>query len=262
MVTTRLYRAEGVVLKSAPTGEGDLVVTLYTQEAGKLRAMAWGARKTTSRKMGHLEPLSRVELALTRGANLDTINQVQGLESFQGLRSSLESISRGFYVAELVDGFGAEGSPNPDMYFLFLDTLRFLDASPDGEMALPFFELHMLKACGFMPELYHCVECRQSLSPGEHRFCVALGGVLCLRCAPSGPRIFPLSLQVLKTLRFLDRNPISSLSGIRFQEPFRGELKGLLGDVTRYWLDREVRAGAFLDHLDRSRKQKPIAREG
>ena len=74
MPSGRLYRTEGIVLKTAPLGEGDLLVTLVAEDGSKLRAMAWGARKLTSRKMGHLETLTRVDLALSRGRNMDTIN--------------------------------------------------------------------------------------------------------------------------------------------------------------------------------------------
>ena len=206
MPRPRSYRSEVVVLKSAPIGEAGLIVTLYSRDAGKLRAVARGARKPSGKMVGHLEPLNKVELAVvrSRSGGLDTITQAQIVELFTSLKGNLEGISRGIYVAELVDGFGAEGSPNGELYSLLVDTLRFLDDLGNGELALRYFELQLLKCSGFMPELYRCVECRKELSPGNHLFSPEAGGTLCPDCTPAA-RIMRLSVQALKVMRFLDR---------------------------------------------------------
>ena len=70
-MVARTYRTEGIVLRSFPTGEGGLIVALLQSDGAKLRAMAWGARKLTSRKIGHLEPLTRVEASFSRGRGMD-----------------------------------------------------------------------------------------------------------------------------------------------------------------------------------------------
>ena len=255
MAKPRSYRCEAVVLKSIPTAEAGLIVTLYTLSAGKLRAVARGARKPTSKKRGHLEPLNRVELALatSQRAGLDTITQAQMLEGFNSLKASLQAVSRGIYLAELVDGFGAEGSANPELYTLLVDTLRFLDASPEVELALRHFELHLLKCSGFMPELYRCVECRDELRPDEHHFSPDVGGTLCLRCTPSGARIMRLSVDTLKVLRFLDRADLPELTNLRIRSGLSLELESLLSTTLKYWLDKEIRSKSFIEHLERSR---------
>ena len=61
---------EAVVLRHADWGEADRLITLYSHERGKLRAIAKGARKIRSRKAGHLEPFTRVTLQLARGHDL------------------------------------------------------------------------------------------------------------------------------------------------------------------------------------------------
>ena len=246
----RLYKTEGIVLKSAPHSEGHLLVTLLAKNGAKLRAMAWGGRKLTSRKIGHLEPLTRVDLALSRGRDLDSINQAQALESFGVLKNNLEATAKAIYLAELVDGFANEGSANVPLYSLFLDTLRMLQESPGSEVAIPYFQLKLLDVTGFMPELYRCVECREEVSPGDHRFSIDLGGVVCSRCAPSGTRISPLSLQAMKVLRFFSRSGDADLTSLRLSEPLYRELRSVLDGATGYWLDREVRSREFMDHIE------------
>jgi len=152
-------------LLGLPLGEADLLLTLYTRDAGKLRAVAKGARKTTSRLVGHFEPLTLNRLALSRGRNLDIITQAQVIDNFSDLKGNLTGLSQGLYIAELLDGFGSEAHPNPELYQLSLEALRAVGQAAASELPLRFFELHLLRVSGFMPELYDCVECRRTLEP-------------------------------------------------------------------------------------------------
>jgi DNA repair protein RecO (recombination protein O) len=249
MPRPRVYRTEAIVLKTTPLGEADSLVILYTPGLGKLRAVAKGVRRPTSRLVGHLEPLTCVELALARGQNLDIITQAQVLESFGPLKAHLTGASQGIYIAELVDGFGTEGSANPPLYSLLLDTLRFLSHSPGVELALRYFELKLLQLSGFMPELHRCVECRREPPPGQHRFSPDTGGVLCTSCSPPGCLILPLTLQAIKVLRFLRGAQLGGVARLRVSPTLGEELRSLLRATIRYWLEREVRSAAFLEHL-------------
>ena len=256
MSRPRSYRSEAVVLKSTPFGEAGLIVTLYTRDTGKLRAVVRGVRKPTSKMVGHLEPLNRVELSLakSRPGGIDTIAQAHILEGFASLKANLEAVSRGIYLAELVDGFGTEGSTSPELYSLLVETLRYLDDSPGVELALRYFELHLIKCSGFMPELYRCVECRAKLSPGEHLFSPEAGGAICTRCHPPGIRVMRLSVQALKVLRFLDRTGLPELYKLNIHGDLEEELKNLLSVTLKYWLDKEIQSKTFMEHLDRSQK--------
>ena len=64
----RTWKTEAVVLRSIRYGEADRVLHLFTLERGRVGAIAKGARKTTSRFGGRLEPFSHVELVLRQGA--------------------------------------------------------------------------------------------------------------------------------------------------------------------------------------------------
>src|SRR5438045_4093476 len=106
----RVYRCEAVVLRQRRLGEADRILTLYTPQLGKVEAVAKGVRKQTSRKAGHLEPLTLSSLLIASGRNLDIITQAETVESFLPLREDLTRLSRGMYVAELVDRFSESRS--------------------------------------------------------------------------------------------------------------------------------------------------------
>ena len=72
-----LYKEQGVVLRSVKLGEADKIVTVMTQGSGKVRAVAKGIRKTTSRFGARLEPFTHVSVMVYRGrGSLDTVSQV------------------------------------------------------------------------------------------------------------------------------------------------------------------------------------------
>lgn len=251
MAPPRTYRCEAITLKTAPLAEADLLVTLFTRERGKLRAVARGARRVSSKLMGHLEPLTQVRLSLAQGRNLDYINQAQVIDGFAELKQDLNATTKGLYIAELVDGFGSEASPNPPLYQAAEEVLKSIGLNHDSDWPLRYFEMQLLSLSGLMPELYRCVECRKTLSPDKHRFSPALGGAVCTDCRPAEAQVMPLSLRCLKVLRLLHRGPLSRVLGLKADPALAYELKSVLGATVGYWLDKEIRSTSFLEQLNR-----------
>ena len=249
MAPPRTYRCEAIILSYTPLGEADLLVTMYTRDQGKVRAVGKGARRLTSKLVGHLEPLTVVKMSMAHGRSMDIISQAEVIRSFSKLKEDLMGITKGLYLAELVDGFGAEASANPELFRLMIDTLRAVEADPASDMPLRFFEFHLLQVSGLMPELYHCVECRIELEPDAHRFSPNVGGTLCLDCSPDDAHLRPLSLRALKVLRLLDRSEIAEACTLSLDDSLAAELKSLLSTTVSYWLGKEIRSNAFLERL-------------
>jgi DNA repair protein RecO (recombination protein O) len=122
----RLYRTEAIVLRRSDFGEADRLLTLYTPEWGKLRVIAKGVRKPTSRKSGHLELFTHSRLLVAKGRNLDIVTQAETLHSFRALREDLLRTGWAYYAAELLDRFVEEGIEDRPLFNLFLATLGWL----------------------------------------------------------------------------------------------------------------------------------------
>lgn len=256
MTQPRIYRAEGLTLRKASAGEADLISSLYSREHGKMEVLARGGRRLTSKLMGHFEPLTLVRLAVVRGRSLDTVAEAEVVNAFPAVKADYASTARGLYVAELIDGFSAAASANPQLFDLALQTLDAIgrasgtaDEDLAADLPLRYFDLHLLRLSGFLPELYQCVECGADLEPERHRFAAGAGGAVCTDCATS-PEIIvrPLSLAALKVLRLLHRT--ESTDGLpRLEMPVsvRQEVHSLLTETLQHWLDRQVRSQAFLD---------------
>ena len=255
MTQPRTYHAVGLTLRKSPTGEADLVVSLYSREHGKLDVLARGARRLTSKLMGHFEPLTLVRLSIARGRALDIVAEAEVVNAFPDVKSDYASVARGLHVAELIDGFSASSAPNPPALELALQTLDAIgkqplaadDLAPD--LPLRYFDLQLLQLSGFLPELYQCVECGDELEPERHRFAAGAGGVLCADCVtPPDIVVRPLSLPALKVLRLLHRTEsFDRLPQLNMPATVQREVHSILSETLQYWLDRQLRAQSFLD---------------
>jgi DNA repair protein RecO (recombination protein O) len=123
----RVYTTDALILKRMDYGEADRILTLFTPGRGKIKAIAKGARRTTSRIAGHVELFTRSQLQLAAGRDLEVITQGEGREHFPHLRAGLWHATTAFYLAELIDKFTDEHSEYAGLYALLIESLRRLD---------------------------------------------------------------------------------------------------------------------------------------
>jgi DNA repair protein RecO (recombination protein O) len=247
----RVYRAEAVVLRARRLGDADRVLTLFTPNLGKLDAVAKGVRRQTSRKAGHVEPLTLTSLLLAHGRNLDIITDAQTVESFLPLREDLDRLSRGLYAAELIDRLHEDRVENYPAFRLLIETLGQLAHGDALDVAVRRFEVQLLAHTGFAPRLDRCVVCSGALQPVVNAFSAALGGVVCPNCRHNQPALVPLSVNALKVLRFLRRATAAEAAKLRLEPELNAELETLLRSYIRGVLETNPRAGQFLDAVRR-----------
>ncbi len=124
------YKAKGISLKTAPFAEADKMVTLFTRERGKVRAIAKGARRIPSRLCGRVETLTYGDYFIVKGRSLDIISQCQVLETFQGVREGDQTLPAALYIIKLVNSGTVDGQQHPELFDL---TLRFLQRLKSGD---------------------------------------------------------------------------------------------------------------------------------
>ena len=249
----RLYRTEAVILKRADFGEADRLLTFYTPQMGKLRAIAKGVRKPTSRKSGHLELFMRSRLLLARGRNLDIVTQAETLDPFLPLRADLWRVSFAFYAAELLDAFTSEGEENYPLYALLVDMLGWIGEETDLDRAMRFYELRLLGYVGFRPQLFSCAACQKEIEPVVNYFSAERGGVLCPRCGPEQSGAEPISLNALKVLRFFQTREHATCRQVSISAGVHREVERTLYRHIVYHLERQLKSTQFLELLRRQR---------
>jgi len=137
---TRLVNTDGIILRRSDCGEADRLLVVYTQSKGKIRALAKGARKIGSRKVGHLEPFASSKLMLAE-SNSDfwMISQAETTNPRGNMRSSLLHIAYASLVSEIADRITPEDGPNSEMFQLLSETLDRVENECDPEMSFLFF---------------------------------------------------------------------------------------------------------------------------
>ena len=206
-----LYRDEGVVLRAIKLGEADRIVTIFTQGHGKIRAVAKGIRKTTSKFGARLEPMSRVALQCYKGRELDIVTQAESLDSNRALREEYALLTRSVPMLEAVDQVAQDREPNPAMYRMLTGALHTL-AATRNPLVTPAFFWKLLSLEGFHPLLDGCARCGEpdaALETGiagdtgsDHElvaFDLEEGGTVCRSCARGGGRpVTPGGLALLR----------------------------------------------------------------
>jgi DNA repair protein RecO (recombination protein O) len=245
---SRTYTTEGVVIRLADLGEADRIVTIFTQDLGKIRAVARGVRRPKSRVSGHLELLYQVTVSAAYGRSLDVITEAETLQMHGGLSQDLKRLSHAVYMCELLDSFSAERSPNYQLYRLTTSALGWLESTDDPWLLVRYFETQLLDLSGFKPELRRCVECRRELAPGDHVFDIGSGGVLCPDCRSLGvDLLLPLRLSSMKVFRLLQREPdFARVGALRTSAPVRSEIERVLTEHLRYVLERRLKSVDFV----------------
>lgn len=244
-----IYRTEAIVLKGYDYGEADRILTLYTPQAGKLRAIVKGVRRTKSRKAGHLDLFVRSSLLVARGRQLDIITQAETLENFRPMRDDLWRLSYCHYVAELIDGFSVEEMANYPLYVLAVTTLRRLASHANLDLVVRAFEMQLLSTTGYQPQLHRCVHCDATLQPDTNRFSTKLGGVLCPACALIDSAAPSITVPALKFLRNLQTNEDAMLNLSSVQEDVQREVEQRLQEYIVYRLESRPRSVNFLERL-------------
>ena len=258
MSKPRNYQTEAIIIKKIKLGEADRILTFYTPRLGKIQAVAKGVRRPRSKMAGHLELLTHSQVSLARGRNLDTVTGSQTINSFLPLKSDLQLTSQALYAVELVDQFTADNVENYPLFQLLLETMHNLCQGNNNELVLRYFELHLLNLVGYRPQLQQCVSCRSLLKAITNSFSPSAGGVLCPSCSQSQILTYPLSVNALKVLRFLQSNDYDTSSKLKINPELSQELEGVMRNYIKYLLEREVKSVAWLDTLREQTRQTAL----
>jgi DNA repair protein RecO (recombination protein O) len=238
------YKEQGIVLRSMKLGEADKIVTIMTHGSGKVRAVAKGLRKTTSRFGGRLEPCTHVSLMLYRGrGQLDTITQAEIISPHKNLRENLALLAAGETMLEAVDKVAEEHERNVRVTILLLSGMRALDALPAEPAAVTeSFMLKLLSLSGFHPALTACAVCGDT---DPQLFSADQGGAVCARCAePGAGSVSAAALNFLEALAAAD---LGAMDAVAMPDPrVRKESRGLLFGFAEYHFERRMKSVPLL----------------
>lgn len=252
--TQRSFRVEAIVLRHRDWGEADRLLTLYTRQQGKLRAVAKGARKTRSRKAGHLQPFTRVTAQLARARGPFIITQVETLDAYLPLRDDLTLTGQAAYLVELADRFiYEEEEMNIALFQLLSQSLTRLARGDDPWVLIRYYEMRLLDFLGFRPRLFHCASCANEIKAEDQFFSAAQGGVLCPQCGVGQPSARSIGVEALKYLRHFQRSNYAEARRAAPDEEIRNKVEATMQFYITYMLERGLNSPRFLVEVKRKR---------
>ena len=162
------------MLRAQKLGEADRIVTLLTRDHGRVRAVAKGVRRTTSRIGARLEPFGHVDVQFYEGRSLDGVTQVETIASYGAqLVHDYARYTAGQAMLETAERLTPEErEPSVQQYLRAL-----VGGEHDSGLVLDSYLVRSLSVAGWAPSFHACARCGV---PGPHSaFHVAAGGVLC-----------------------------------------------------------------------------------
>lgn len=247
-----LYRVQGIVIRSMDYGEGSAIVTLCTENAGKVGVLVRGAKKVKSRHAALIQPFTVGEYVFFRNSGgLGTLNAGEISNSHHPLREDLVKAAYASYACELLDRVLHDEETGVFWFRQLSACLDALEEDKDPGVILNVFEMKVLQAAGYGPQLDNCVACGREC-PEEGTFISPrLGGVLCRACRHNDPPAPEVSARALKLLRLFARLDLTRLGSVSVKEETKAELKKLMRAFMDVQLGLRLKSQSFLDQLDR-----------
>lgn len=239
-----------IVLRTVDYGDADRVVTLYTRDAGKLSALARGARKSVKRFGAGLGLFGVGEAVLhdRPDAELSGLERFDGARGFPSLMADVAKVAHGGYACELVRELTPPRQPEPALFELLVTFFAALEAGPARAETLRIFELGLLDALGLRPELERCVACgREALDGAGDVLDVRRGGVVCGHCHGHGR---PLADEVRRALCAAQARSLGEAPSFALSPAVNGGCREALAAIIADHVGRPLKSLAFIAKLN------------
>lgn len=238
-----LVETEAIVLRTYRLGEADKIVSLFTRQMGRIRAVASGAQRTKSRYGGALESMSYVRLWVFERENRDLsrLNAVEILESFFDMQKDYATHIAAQFVVEVAEQLLPEREVNERAFRLLLVVLRALKRFREIDRPLVYFDYWILRLAGFLPDLTVCAQCGKRFEGESAYFAERLPGFVGPEChlgLTAGAR--PVPVTSLADLQRVCSKPLDNW--ISEQDKPRGisEIRGLLESIVEAQTERRL----------------------
>lgn len=145
--------ADAIILGNKNFGETDKLIFLYCKGLGKIKAIAKGARKITSKFTGHLITLNFCRVSLYFGPRNIILTEIISLtQKTERIKNELSHLQAGLRIAEITNKMLHENEEVLDLDKLLKHTLYHLKNSQKPELISLAYIIKLLEKQGLMPE--------------------------------------------------------------------------------------------------------------
>lgn len=205
------YRTPALVIKKKDRGEADQILTILTQEFGKLQVLGKAVRKIKSKLRASSELFCFSEIEFIQGKSLKTLTDTLILDNFGNLRKSPERMKIAFRIAEVSDQLVKGEEKDKKLWRLILEVFKRLDSSSiSGFLVYYYFLWNLFSVLGYQVDFYHCSCCQKKLNSGKLYFNPE-EGIACPSCFKQGQEISSEAIKVIRLFIDKDWNILAKL---------------------------------------------------
>jgi len=221
-----ILKTRAIVIKTQEFKENDKLVWLFSEDFGKITAIAKGARKNKSRYTSSTLPFCYAEFVLFKGKNLYTINEITIIDSFQQLLRNLDTITYASYFNELIDITLENDEVHKELFKELVAAFYFIKNDViDIEVLARTFETRILRATGYGLNFNQCVKCRKKITMSNN-IDSTLYGPICKDCEKLNS--IYISNPTYNTLKFLNNFGMDKINRIIVSKTSKNELYKIL----------------------------------
>jgi len=239
---------EAIILKKNIFSEGSEIITMYTREFGKLRAVARSVKSPKSHLAFGLQNLFYVEIDLHLSKKLSTVKGVRVLDAFKNIYGDSEKIVIALYATEIILKSTADEQANAPLFESYLQLLRHLNESNfKNHLCVDFFVLRALALNGYALDYEHCALCGRELTESEEVcFSVRKGGFICGQDVDKTTDAQSLAHQSYLALRQHQASDFAVIDALGIDS---GELHKLVKSFATYILERNLNSPEYLGKI-------------
>ncbi len=251
----RNIHSEAVMLSASDMGETDRLVSVYTKDFGRIKAVAKGAKRSLKRFGSGLEPFTHIEIYFADNENsgLARLENCRIINTYPEIASDLKMVAYGSYLLELVNMFTPERQKNPRIFYLLNYFIKLLSGGNLRESMLRLFEHRFFMLTGYMPQFLQCVGCGESFSlERNYMFSVNRGGIVCSNCRSSGHGLIPLSNGTIRLFQKAKDFGISKLDRIFFTRSEHDESRAIFSRFIEFHMGRRPRSMEIIQQINKA----------
>ncbi|ARK26102.1 DNA repair protein RecO [Sporosarcina sp. P37] len=245
-----LNKLEGFIIKSIPYGESNKIVTIYTREAGKITAMARGAKKPASRLAAITQTFTHGYFLVRSSRGMGSLEQGDLISSVRHIRADLETTAYAGLIVELLDRLTEPEQPNAGIFRLLEESFHAMEEGYDAEAISLFVQWKMLPVAGIHPVLHECANC--GATEGEFAFSFQQIGFLCHRCFHADAYIIRLSPTQTKLIRMFYNVPLDQIGKLTLKKTTKTFMQKLVSTVYQEQTGIYLKSRKFIEQLERT----------
>ena len=234
-----IQKAKAIILRSRKQGETSKILTMYSQEFGKMALMAKGSRGVKSKYLGTLETFNHVSLIFYRKEQrqMQYLSQASIIDSFSSLHNELGKLSLAAILCEIVDKSEDTEHANAALFQLLLDGLQAIDQNARGlRNIVRAFQIKFISHSGFEPELAHCHFCKKQEPTEQNYFSLEHGMYSCAACGFLKNGVL-LNDHAIQVLRWFYETPIARAAEANVSKATGELLDTFLNDYLQYHIE-------------------------